>query len=227
MPKGPLWDARVDPAIKVRSLIATRSLHEHARRRKRWNRGFSTAAVKGYEPIVSRRALQLVEELKRRSESLDGGDKRQSVDLAKWLSFFTCAYPFLLEPVKIETNFLPYDRFDFMGDMAFGGGFELMRDGGDREGIWKLMEDALEIVPLELVFGFKALISNRISAVIQHVPWLAGILYQLPGVTNNINRIRDFGADKAKRRKENGTVVRDLFYHIVRFSCISCSYSES
>lgn len=33
-----------------------------------------------------------------------------------------------------------------MGDMAFGGGFELMRDGGDREGIWKLMESALEFV---------------------------------------------------------------------------------
>lgn len=63
--------------------------------------------------------------------------------------------------------------------------------------------------------------------MIQHVPWLAGILYQLPGVTNNINRIRDFGADKAKRRRENGSVVRDLLYHIVRFSCISCSYSES
>lgn len=38
------------------------------------------------------------------------------------------------------------DSFDFMGDMAFGGGFELMRDGGDREGIWNLMESALEFV---------------------------------------------------------------------------------
>lgn len=44
-----------------------------------------------------------------------------------------------------------------MGDMAFGGRFELMRDGGDREGIWKLMEDALEFVSLELVPSFKVL----------------------------------------------------------------------
>lgn len=43
-----------------------------------------------------------------------------------------------------------------MGDMAFGGGFELMHDGGDREGIWKLMEDALEFVPLYCL-GFKIL----------------------------------------------------------------------
>lgn len=155
MPKGPLWDARVDPDIKVRSLIATRSLHEHARRRKRWNRGFSTAAVKGYEPIVSRRALQLVEELKTRSEGLDGGDRRQPVDLAEWFSFFTYVCH-IFSSRKIENNFSLYDRFDFMGDMAFGGGFELMRDGGDREGIWKLMEDALEFVPL-YCRGFKIL----------------------------------------------------------------------
>lgn len=30
-----------------------------------------------------------------------------------------------------------------MGDMAFGGGFELMRDG-DREGIWGIMADRIE-----------------------------------------------------------------------------------
>lgn len=63
--------------------------------------------------------------------------------------------------------------------------------------------------------------------MIQHVPWLASILYQLPGVTDNIHRIRGFGSEKAKRRKENGAVVRDLFYHLVRYSCVSCSYPES
>ena len=25
----------------------------------------------------------------------------------------------------------------------FGGGFELMRDGGDREGLWEMMESAI------------------------------------------------------------------------------------
>lgn len=33
-----------------------------------------------------------------------------------------------------------------MGDMVFGGGFELMRDGQDNEGIWTLLEGALEYV---------------------------------------------------------------------------------
>ena len=31
-----------------------------------------------------------------------------------------------------------------MGDMAFGGGFELMRDDGDKEGVWTMIESGME-----------------------------------------------------------------------------------
>ena len=62
-------------------MIGIRDLNDHARARKRWNRAFSTASVKEYEPIIVRRALQLAEELGKRTESV--------VDLAEWLSFFT------------------------------------------------------------------------------------------------------------------------------------------
>lgn len=84
-----VWDGRIDPRTDTRSLITMRSVHEHAVRRKRWNRAFNTASVKGYEPIVKKRALQLVEELDKRS-SLDGGETRGSIDLSQWLTFFTC-----------------------------------------------------------------------------------------------------------------------------------------
>lgn len=135
-----MWDGRIDPRTDTRSLITMRSVHEHAVRRKRWNRAFNTASVKGYEPIVKKRALQLVEELDKRS-SLDGGKTRDSIDLSQWLTFFTC--------VVSHAIFLLIDigsRFDLMGDMVFGGGFELMRDGQDNEGIWTLLEGALEYV---------------------------------------------------------------------------------
>jgi hypothetical protein len=33
-------------------------------------------------------------------------------------------------------------RYDYMGDIAFGGAFELMRDG-DAHGVWKIMESGL------------------------------------------------------------------------------------
>ena len=61
-----------------------------------------------------------------------------SIDLAKWLSYFTT---------------------DFMGDMAFGGGFELMRDDGDKEGIWTMIESGMRWV----TFFSLALMQARFS----------------------------------------------------------------
>lgn len=87
VPDGPLfaartaWDGRQNPDW-VPNLIGLRSSQEHARRRKNWNRAFSTQAVKDYEPIMINRALQLADELERRC----GGG---AVDLANWISFFT------------------------------------------------------------------------------------------------------------------------------------------
>ena len=47
--------------------------------------------VRGYEPTIAKRSLQLVGELEKAAE------KDEDVDLAKWIGYFT---------------------FDFMGDMA-------------------------------------------------------------------------------------------------------------
>ena len=123
-----VWIARSPSEGKSRSLIALRSWHEHARRRKPWSRAFNTNSIKGYEPIVQKRALQLVSCLEKRAATkqefasatitADGG----AINLAQWLSYFTT---------------------DFMGDMAFGGGFELMRDEGDKEGIWTMIESGM------------------------------------------------------------------------------------
>lgn len=35
-------------------------------------------------------------------------------------------------------------RFDLMGDMAFGGGFETMRDGTENVGIWHAIEGGVK-----------------------------------------------------------------------------------
>lgn len=40
------------------------------------------------------------------------------------------------------------DRTDFLGDIAFGGGFELMADGGDPHGIWSIFESGMRCVYL-------------------------------------------------------------------------------
>lgn len=91
-----------------------RSFHEHAGRRKRWNRAFSTVSVKEYEPMVIRRALQLVDELHRKS--LEGDTISEiSADLAQWLSFFACVSILVVFLLNRDHTFF---RTDFMGDMA-------------------------------------------------------------------------------------------------------------
>ena len=81
---GIVWEGRFSKG-EPPSLLAMRIAHEHARRRKRWNRAFNTAAVKGYEPIVQKRALQLVDELEKRSTK----NGHHSVCLSEWLTYFT------------------------------------------------------------------------------------------------------------------------------------------
>ena len=79
------WSAKI-PTGQVASVITIRSTFEHNRRQKRWNRGFNTAALKGYEPTVQKRALQFIGELEKRSVK----NNVASVNLAEWLSFFAC-----------------------------------------------------------------------------------------------------------------------------------------
>ena len=91
---------------------------EHDNRRRLWNRGMSHESLVEYESVIVKRAAQLVNRLKEESRK-----EEKAVDIVQWINFFT---------------------FDFMGDMVFGGGFEFMRDGKDNEGIWTLMENAME-----------------------------------------------------------------------------------
>ncbi|KAJ3478916.1 hypothetical protein NLI96_g9421 [Meripilus lineatus] len=166
LPKGPNWPGRaLHPAFSP--LIIIQSHDEHSRRRKPWNRAFSTSSLKGYEPVIEKRARQLVEHL---SEHKD-----EVVDLAQWISFFT---------------------FDFMGDMAFGGGYELMRDG-DKDGLWKVVEDGLSL-----------------GIIFEHLPWLSRLVRGLPGVGEDTKRMRSMGIRRAEERMKQGSTVKDLFYYL-------------
>ncbi|KAL5507847.1 hypothetical protein ACEPAH_5465 [Sanghuangporus vaninii] len=175
LPKGPMWDARRNPH-GVRSLIAIRDMQEHARRRKAWNRAFSTSSLKGYEPILVRRALQLTDMLEKQAGA-KGGPQKDAVNLVEWMRYFT---------------------FDFMGDMAFGGGFETMRDGTENVGIWHALEG-----------GVKGL------AMMQHLPWLLELLYMIPGTTKNVDLLREQSRAAVKRRKQEGSLSKDLFHHLI------------
>jgi cytochrome P450 len=66
-------------------MIALRDKQEHTRRRRPWTRGFSSSALKGYEPLITARATQLVEAL---------GNQVEAVDLSKWFGYFAYAHDF-------------------------------------------------------------------------------------------------------------------------------------
>jgi len=69
------------PKGKPMSVIAMRDPVEHKRRRKMWDRAFSTAAIKNYDEIVAKRARELVEQFEKRAG--------QEIDLSMWMSYFS------------------------------------------------------------------------------------------------------------------------------------------
>jgi cytochrome P450 len=73
-------------------MISLQDIDEHHRRRKIWNRAFSTTAVKDYEQKLELRATELVEELaKRAGKSAKAGKMTsaiETVDLTTWFSYF-------------------------------------------------------------------------------------------------------------------------------------------
>ncbi|KAJ7286345.1 cytochrome P450 [Mycena rebaudengoi] len=73
----------------------------HTAKRRVWNRAMTAASIREYEPLVSRRASQLVSRL---------AEQSGSIDLISWFDFFA---------------------LDLMGDLAFGRDFDMLRDGAD------------------------------------------------------------------------------------------------
>ncbi|KAJ6531615.1 high nitrogen upregulated cytochrome P450 monooxygenase 2 [Mycena vulgaris] len=139
----------------------------HANRRRIWNRGMSSDSLSEYESILAKRVAQLVARL----AGLSG-----SVDISEWLSYFT---------------------FDFMGDMAFGGGFEMLRDGVDKDGFWTIIGKGAKNI-----------------SIVSHIPWSVPTLNNIPPATRGIRQLRKFGVTCATNRIRTGAQVKDLWYHL-------------
>ncbi|KAF9237655.1 cytochrome P450 [Melanogaster broomeanus] len=167
LPKGPHWDGRMAEQTTIRALISLRDPAEHARRRKPWTRAFSTAALKGYEEILAKRVHELVAALEK---------QQQPLNLVQWISHFT---------------------FDFMSDMAFGGGSEMVRDG-DKDDTWHLLESGL---PLALILS--------------HVPWLGQYYIKLPNIGEELKKFRSFCQERAMLRRLEGSHSKDLFHYLI------------
>ena len=49
-----------------------------------------------------------------------------------------------------------------------------------------------------------------------HVPWLSQVFLTLPGFVHNMNVFRARARSWARRRVQEGSAKKDLFYHLVR-----------
>ncbi|KAJ8514752.1 hypothetical protein ONZ45_g7733 [Pleurotus djamor] len=164
LPKGPSWKGR-QAGQKAYSLLGVQTVEEHSRRRKPWNRAFSTSAIKDYEIALAKRVRQLASALSK---------QQGSIDLSLWINYFA---------------------YDFMSDMGFGGGFEMMRDG-DPDGLLKLITGSL---PTSLFLG--------------HLPWIS-TYYSLLPFTKSLQAFRQFAARMAILRRGAGPTTKDIFYYL-------------
>ncbi|KDR74014.1 hypothetical protein GALMADRAFT_250743 [Galerina marginata CBS 339.88] len=178
LPKGPLWDGRIVTSAnsknKNNSLISVPDLQRHAQLRKPWNKAFGSAPLKDFADILTHKALELSGHLV--GICWSSQNHRAHIDLAQWISFFS---------------------FDFMGDMAFDGSFELMRNG-DKDGLWRGMESALLTASLS-----------------QHIPWIANAIRAMPFTGKGMRDFGAFAVKQAKLRSTKEVYRRDLFYHLL------------
>ncbi|KAJ3539507.1 hypothetical protein NM208_g5462 [Fusarium decemcellulare] len=94
--KGPFYNV-LHPRIPLNMI---RDRKEHHTRRKVWDRGFSSKALRDYEPRVTKYTSQLLARL----SELQG----KPINASDWFNFYS---------------------FDVMGDLAFGKSFNMLRDG--------------------------------------------------------------------------------------------------
>ncbi|KAI9447482.1 high nitrogen upregulated cytochrome P450 monooxygenase 2 [Lactarius indigo] len=171
LPKGPRWEGRAGPP----ALNAQRDPILHMHQRKPWNRAFSSVAMKEYEIIVAKRVRQLVgclDDMVQRSDQ----EADTVMDINRWLRYFTT---------------------DFMGDMAFGGGFEMMDAGRDIDGLWTILESGI-----------------CLAGATAHIPYVEPILNAIVGKRSSIMRVREFCNERVLERLRMGANRKDLFYHL-------------
>nr|VWO97610.1 Exopolygalacturonase (ExoPG) (EC (Galacturan 1,4-alpha-galacturonidase) (Poly(1,4-alpha-D-galacturonide)galacturonohydrolase) [Ganoderma boninense] len=149
------------------AMIALQDTELHIQRRRAWNRGLSPAALKGYEDQIARRAGQLVAKIE---------EHKGEVLLDHWFGYFT---------------------YDFMSDMAFGGGTGDMLSGKGDTSFWTGLER-----------------SARNATFFGHVPWFGVMLGRVPFLMSGSKDFLGKCKDSAARRLQRGSVTRDLFHYL-------------
>ncbi|KAI0687961.1 cytochrome P450 [Cerioporus squamosus] len=117
VPKGPHFIGR-NLTTTMLPMIGIQDTDAHLRRRKNWNRGMGSAAIKEYEHFVARRVRQFLSRLE---------EQKGEVVIGTWFNYLT---------------------YDTTLDITFGGGSELLIAGHDKGNFWALLNDSAFIATL-------------------------------------------------------------------------------
>ncbi|CDO71117.1 hypothetical protein BN946_scf184844.g121 [Trametes cinnabarina] len=170
LPRGPYLASRALASTDFHNIdlpfVAIMDPVVHSERRKPWLRALSATAIKAYEPMVANRANQLMQVLR---------EQRGEVPIGKFFNYFA---------------------YDFLCDMAFGGGSELLRDG-DKDNVWQLIEESIQ--------G---------CTFISHVPYLGVYFGILPGLRLAVDRLQAFTKRFTLKRIERGSEIKDMFHYL-------------
>ncbi|KAJ7590095.1 cytochrome P450 [Mycena floridula] len=154
----------------VSSLLGLADYQAHAQRRKFWDRALNPVAVKNYQDVLNERVTQLIFQLKLRSDE-------GAFNLAEWMSFFS---------------------FDVMGDMAYGGAFDLMNHGSDNLGLVKIVAEGIQVLELAGT-----------------IPWIKHFFDLFPSPVPQLH-FRKFATETAQRRISRGVSgTKDLFSYLL------------
>ncbi|KAF9254065.1 cytochrome P450, partial [Marasmius fiardii PR-910] len=142
LPKGHGYQVRRDTRTEGSLLELVGD--PHAARRRIWNRGMNTEALREYEGIITKRANQLVDALQ----------VRQKVDLASWLGYFTV--DFMADMAFGGTT-----------------GPKMVENGADKIGLLDLIEMAAKTTEIlthvswiSLIPGYQTLLAKNVQRML-------------------------------------------------------------
>ncbi|TFK89227.1 high nitrogen upregulated cytochrome P450 monooxygenase 2 [Polyporus arcularius HHB13444] len=160
------WNIGPKMSYKNLTMMGIQDPEEHAQRRRPWGRGLGQAAIKEYEHPLMARVELLVRRLE---------EQKGELNLTKWMGMFSV---------------------DFMCDMAFGGGTEMLRDG-EHTNAFRMLQRGMSI-----------------ASVFTQVPWLGVYVGHIPGAGAPLRALHKVARTFAAKRLERGSSARDLFHYL-------------
>lgn len=64
--------------------------------------------------------------------------------------------------------------------------------------------------------------SVRVVTFLSHVPWLGAAVLSYPNLLPTYTKFRAYARERAMQRIKRGSPYKDLFHHLVRYTCLFC-----